>query len=243
MGISIYPLDFGFNQCYIIQSNTAAIMIDSGLPNKAKEFKKALEEIKMTPNNIKLIILTHGHIDHIGSAKDIKDITGAKIAMHKADIEHIDESKWRKKLPKGIGIWGKTFSGLMHTWAHFVKLKPFEVDLIVDDEGMPLTDFGIPGKIVHTPGHTAGSISVILGSGEAFVGCMAQNRASIYMMPLRLSPGLPVLADDIEKVKESWKTILTPEIKTIYPGHGKPFPAEKIRKILHAQIDDHNSSN
>jgi glyoxylase-like metal-dependent hydrolase (beta-lactamase superfamily II) len=194
----------------------------------------------MSPNNIRLIILTHGHIDHIGSAKDIRDITGAKIAMHKSDIEHVDESKWREKLPKGIGIWGKIVSGLMHMFAPFVKLKPFEVDLVVDDEGMLLTDFGIPGRIVHTPGHTAGSISVILDSGEAFIGCMAQNKASFYVIPLRLSPGLPVLADDIEKIKESWKLVLNPETKTIYPGHGKPFPAEKIRKILRAQIADYN---
>jgi glyoxylase-like metal-dependent hydrolase (beta-lactamase superfamily II) len=92
---------------------------------------------------------------------------------------------------------------------------------------MPLTGFGIPGKVVYTPGHTAGSISVILDSGDAFIGCLAQNK-----LPLRLSPGLPVLADNIEKVKESWRSILDLGVKTVYPGHGKPFSADIIRKAL-----------
>jgi hydroxyacylglutathione hydrolase len=202
-------------------------MVDGGPPNKAEDFRKAIEKIQIKPQDIKLIVLTHGHFDHIGSAKEIKEITGAKIVMHRLDIDYVEKSKWTHMLPKGVGIWGSINSALTHVTIPFINFPPFEVDIIIGDEGMPLTDFGIPGKVIYTPGHTAGSISVILDSGDAFIGCLAQNK-----LPLRWSPGLPVLADDIEKVKESWRSILDLGIKTVYPGHGKPFSVDIIRKAL-----------
>jgi glyoxylase-like metal-dependent hydrolase (beta-lactamase superfamily II) len=92
---------------------------------------------------------------------------------------------------------------------------------------MSLDDFGIPGKILYTPGHTYGSVSVVLESGEAFVGCLAQNRA-----PFVFRPKLPIYAKDLELLKESWIKVLNHGAKIIYPGHGKPFPIEKITKYL-----------
>ncbi len=50
--------------------------------------------------------------------------------------------------------------------------------------------------------------------------------------PLRLSPGLPIFAEDFHQVKKSWKLLLDQGIKTIYPAHGKPFSADVIRKVL-----------
>jgi len=52
------------------------------------------------------------------------------------------------------------------------------------------------------------------------------------MFPLRLSPGLPILAEDMPKVRESWKLLMDMGAKTIYPAHGKPFSVDIIRKAL-----------
>jgi hydroxyacylglutathione hydrolase len=68
---------------------------------------------------------------------------------------------------------------------------------------------------------------VLLDSGEAFVGDLAMNK-----LPLRRNPGLPILAEDIEKVKESWRKLLELGATTVYPGHGKPFSVEVIKRAL-----------
>lgn len=78
-----------------------------------------------------------------------------------------------------------------------------------------------------TPGHTPGSISVLLDTGDAFAGCMTHNNP-----PFRLKPGLPIFAEDLPRLKESWKRLLEEGVKTIYPGHGNPFAAEEMRKAL-----------
>jgi len=86
-----------------------------------------------------------------------------------------------------------------------------------------ITEYGIPGKILYTPGHSMGSVSVLLETGDAFVGDLAMSE-----FPLRLSPGLPILAEDMQQVKESWKRLMEAGAKTIYPAHGKSFPVEII---------------
>ena len=70
-------------------------------------------------------------------------------------------------------------------------------------------------------------MSILFDSGEVFVGDLAMNR-----LPLRLTPGLPIFAVDVEKVKESWRRLLDRGARYVYPAHGKPFPAEVMRKTL-----------
>jgi len=78
-----------------------------------------------------------------------------------------------------------------------------------------------------TPGHSAGSVTVLLDTGEAFVGDMAMNG-----LPLRLGPGLPAFAVDLPGLKESWKSLLDRGVKTIYQSHGKPVSVEDMRKAI-----------
>ena len=88
-------------------------------------------------------------------------------------------------------------------------------------------EYGIPGKVIYTPGHSWGSVSVLMDSGEAFVGDLAMN-----MLPMRLNPGLPVFGDDFQIIKKSWRKLLDMGAKTVYPAHGKSFPVEILYKDL-----------
>ena len=225
MSAEIYKLKFGINHCYIIKGKDA-IMVDGGPPNSGKSFLKKLKSLSIRPDEIKLIVLTHGDPDHAGSAKEIKEITGAQIAIHEYDRKNLEEAinNW----PPGVTTWGKithfVFYPIFMKWVSF---SPVKADIILQHEEFPLEQYGINGRIIYTPGHTAGSVSVLLDSGEAFVGCMAHNG-----FPFKISPGLPIYADDIEKVKESWYILLEHGAKMIYPGHGKAFSVKKIKKLL-----------
>jgi hydroxyacylglutathione hydrolase len=108
-----------------------------------------------------------------------------------------------------------------------VHIPATNVDVVLGDEALSLLEYGIPGKVIYTPGHTMGSVSVLLETGDALVGDLAMNG-----FPLRLSPGLPSAAEDMQRVKESWKLLLDEGAETVYPGHGKPFSAEIIRRAL-----------
>jgi len=224
MGTNIYPMTLGFDHCYILQDK-GTIMIDGGAPKKVKEFSKAMGKISKKSEDIQLMIMTHGHWDHIGSAKEIKELTGAKIAMHELERDWLEKSL--KPLPPGVTLWGHIFRSIMVMCMPLVHIPATDVDVVLGDEGLSLAEYGIPGKVICTPGHSSGSVSVVLETGDVFVGDLAMNK-----FPLRLRPGLPIFAEDLSKLKESWQLILDQGAKTVYPAHGEPFSADIIRKAL-----------
>ncbi len=224
MKVKIHPVTLGVDHCYIIQGE-GIIMIDGGVPKKVKSFMKAIERLTIRPEDITLIVLTHGHWDHIGSVRDIKDLTGAKVALHREEKEILERSL--KPLPPGVTCWGKIFVNIMAIFMPLIHIPAAEVDIVLGDEEFSLAEYGIPGKIVYTPGHSMGSVSVLLETGDAFVGDLAMSE-----FPLRLRPGLPILAEDMKKVGESWKMLVDLGAETIYPAHGKPFSVGLIRRAL-----------
>ncbi len=224
MSMNIHPIALGFDLCYVIQSE-GVIMIDGGTPNKANDFMKGIERVSIKPEEIRLIVLTHGHWDHIGSARDIKEITGAEIAMHQQEKDWLEKSL--KPLPPGATAWGRILIGIMAVFMPLVHVPAANVDIVLGDEGLSLAEYGVPGRVIHTPGHSSGSVSVLLETGDVFVGDLAMN-----IPPFCFSPGLPIFAEDMQRVKRSWKLLLDEGAETVYPAHGKPFPADTIRKAL-----------
>jgi hydroxyacylglutathione hydrolase len=222
MKTEIISFSLGLTSCYLIIGKQI-VLIDCGMPKKLQLFKQVLSKHKIDPAQIKLIVLTHSHFDHCGSASEIRDLTGAKIAIHESERDCVEHDK--VLIPKGVNFNGKITQPIIFSFKiPFPKFKP---DILLNNKPYPLTEFGIDGQIIHTPGHTIGSLSVILDSGEAFVGCMAHNG-----FPFRLKPGLPIYAQDINAIKENWKTLIDKGVTFVYPGHGKAFPIEVIKKQL-----------
>ena len=224
MSLSIHPIKLGVARCYVIRAE-GTILIDGGAPKQARNFMKGIETLFIKPKDIQLIVITHGHWDHIGSAKEIKGITGAKIALHRNEKDWLEKSL--KPLPPAVTLWGHIFAKIMAIFVPLIHVPAAGVDVVLGDEELSLADYGIPGRIIPTPGHSIGSVSVLLETGDAFVGDLAMNG-----FPLRIGPGLPIFAEDLQKVKKSWQLLLDKGAKTVYPAHGKPFSADAIRRTL-----------
>jgi hydroxyacylglutathione hydrolase len=224
MKTEIFPVQLGLNSCYLIRGKDV-VMIDGGMPNKLNLFKREISKLKIDPSEIKLIVLTHSHFDHSGSAREIREFTGARIAVHESEKIYLENGGMI--IPKGVNTYGKITRPILFSIFKEIPFPKFKPDILISEEPYPLSLYGIDGSIIHTPGHTFGSVSVILDSGEAFVGCMAHNG-----FPFRFSPGLPIYAQDIEAVKTCWRMLFDRGVKMIYPGHGKPFQAEIMKKLL-----------
>jgi glyoxylase-like metal-dependent hydrolase (beta-lactamase superfamily II) len=225
LAAKIWTIPLGIDQCYVIQDE-GTILIDGGELKKGRVFKNALEKLSIDPKEIQLIVLTHGHFDHVGSVRDIKRITGAKIAIHQLDKFYLEMGL--VVIPPGVTLWGKISRFLfLKPFVSFFRFPGVKADVILGNEDLSLADYGIQGEVIYTPGHTPGSVSVLLKTGEAFVGDLAMNK-----FPMRITPGLPIFAEDKSKVKKSLELLLQKGARIIYPAHGKPFNVEIIRKIL-----------
>jgi hydroxyacylglutathione hydrolase len=144
----IFTLKFGINRCYIIKGKQA-IMVDGGPPNQIHHFLKQLSVIGMKPEEIKLIVLTHGDFDHIGSAKAIKEATGAKVAIHENDRKLLEEGRFN--WPPGVTPWGISARFLVKPFFKHKKIPPLKPDIVLTEKDFPLDDYGINGKIIYTP--------------------------------------------------------------------------------------------
>lgn len=223
--MDIQIIKVGIDNCYIIKDENT-ILIDGGMPGEFNKITKGLKDISINPNEIKAMVLTHCHWDHIGCAKDIKELTGAKVIVQKYEKNILENGEL--VMPPGVTIWGKIFGAFVDNWSRKFSIKPCEVDIVVEEEDFSLKDFGIKGNIVFMPGHSPGSVAVVLDSGDAFVGDMAMNG-----FPLTIGPNLPIFAEDISALKTSWMKLVDKGVTKIYPAHGKPFPIEKLlRKIV-----------
>lgn len=224
MGFSFHCIPLGIDNCFLLRGEKT-VFIDGGAPGSRGSFVRGMQRLAIEPKQISLILLTHGHWDHIGALSDLRALTGAPVAVHRDDRSWVESGE--PPFPGGVNVYGRAMSWAAQRLIH-PHLPPVPVERVIGDEGFSLTEYGIPGKVVHTPGHSMGSVSILLESGEAFVGDMAMN--DWY---LRLTPGLPVLADDIGLVVASWKKLFAEKIHTVYPAHGRPFPVQ----VMHREVE------
>jgi len=199
------------------------IVIDTGYPGSAPAIIGRLKENGIDPGSISLILITHGHADHFGIPADLKNHPGPPVAVHKLDAEPL--TKGEDPPLKPTGSIGRLFLSLMSKRGP-AKAPAVKPDIAIEND-MDLSKFGVEGRVIHTPGHTAGSVAVLLPGGETIVG------DTIMRGLLRFwQPNYPLFADNMFQLKESIKLILRQKPSKIYSGHGGPFsPRAVLRRF------------
>jgi hydroxyacylglutathione hydrolase len=197
------------------------VLVDTGTPGNARRILGRLERHGIRPHDVSLILLTHGHLDHFGSALELRDLTGAPIAIHADDAGALRSGHNPPLTP---------INATARCMAPFFQrhVTPFEPDLLVDD-GQQLGAFGAAGRVISTPGHTPGSVSVWLPTGELIAGDLLMGG---YLGGYVLSavPGYPYFLDDLQQTRQSIRKISELAITKVYVGHGGPLRPDAIRK-------------
>jgi len=102
--MDIHTLNVGISNSYLIRDQ-GTILIDAGVPGRIKKFEYTLKNLGIAPEEIAAIAITHCHWDHVGSLKELRNITGAKVIAHKNDADHLE--KGELIVPPGVTWWGK----------------------------------------------------------------------------------------------------------------------------------------
>lgn len=213
----IIPISLGMVSVYVIRGSEGTILIDTGTPGSETAITDKMLAHGIDPKEIKLIVLTHAHEDHFGSAKALKEKTGARVAIHSLDADNLRAGRNGELRP--TNTLGKIFSSIGRRESEGeVGMEP---DILLDEE-YDLTEYGISGKVISTPGHTPGSVSVLLDSKEAIVGDLVM---AFYP---KTKPKYPMFAQDISEVKRSLRKVMGYSPDILYPAHGGPFTGETM---------------
>ena len=141
--MDIQIIKVGITNCYIIQ-HESTILIDGGMPGEFNKFLKGLKESGIDPKEIKAIVITHCHWDHIGCAKKIKDMTGAKVVVQKYEKDFL--VKGELTIPPSVTRWGEILAVFLKSWSKKFSIEPSEFDIVIGEEDYSLKEFGIKGK-------------------------------------------------------------------------------------------------
>lgn len=209
----------GANSYLYISVKNEISIIDSGIPGNANKILSQISELDISLEKIKYIILTHSDIDHTGSVLDLKNTTGALVAIHEKEVPYLLGEK-KKKLKGMIGRMMGLIFGIL--------LKLMKTQNVVPD--MTLKEGDIIGglKVISCPGHTEGSISLydaetVLFSGDAIITDKHSNIKGFNNI---------ATSDTLEAAKTINK-IKNLKFEVLLPGHGSPVlknASDKLRE-------------
>lgn len=177
------------------------LLIDTGADSSAKDILDYIERIKRRPSDISMIIITHTHPDHVSGLALLKDKTEAKVASHRAEADFI--------------ACRKTYLGPPGPQRH----KPVNIDILLDD-GQKFEEL----LVLHTPGHTPGSLSLLDERRKLLIAGDACQTEEGTIAPMQDAFNI-----DPSMHRESIKRLARLDFEALIVGHGNAFPAGQSR--------------
>jgi glyoxylase-like metal-dependent hydrolase (beta-lactamase superfamily II) len=198
-------LGYGVN-CYLLKIDEGFILIDTAVSSRCTGVEKNLENAGCRPGNLKLILLTHGHGDHTANCVYLRNKFGSPIAMHQGDLEIVERKHVMSALERAITRFMGWIAGVG-------EVEAFTPDIFLED-GQSLAAYGLDAKVIHIPGHSNGSIGILMADGDLFCGDVFVNVKK---------PAQHTIVTNAAALKASIEKLKSADIRQVYPGHGRPF--------------------
>jgi glyoxylase-like metal-dependent hydrolase (beta-lactamase superfamily II) len=207
----IHCVNTGASNAYLVVDEAGLAIIDTGLPGSSKKLLELVHALGRRPEEITRIILTHQHPDHIGGAADLVAASGAEVWAHPLDTPAI-EGTGKRDAPKGpLGVVLNMFI--------IPRLRSVKVTRpLSDGETVPVLASEGGLRVVATPGHTLGHISLYLAARKLLFAGDALRHSGEKIVP---SPAM--FNRDQAQALRSFADLTRIEIEASLPGHGAPI--------------------
>ena len=207
----VYRLEDRFVNLYVIDLGNVAL-VDTGTRKAEPLIRQGLRELGKDVDDIAVLLLTHHHADHVGTAGVWKREARAPADLHRLDAPVAAKRERRR----AYGTRGamKLVAPFMGVIGRFLRAEPIEADRILDG-GEVLDVLGWPVEVVHAPGHTLGSCAFHARSaGILFAGDAVNGRQG--------RPEPPNFVEDAAAAQDSYRRLLGLGAGVLLPGHGSP---------------------
>ncbi|MEU1090320.1 MBL fold metallo-hydrolase [Streptomyces sp. NPDC005892] len=211
----VWQLAFPVGHVHFVRTPHGWALIDTGVPGSAPVILDALERLGGRPRDLRQIVLTHSHLDHMGSAADLVEVTGARVLAGAPDAPFV---RGTAPEPRPVhtaserALHERVVAGFSEADVRPARHLPVDGEL---HEGDSVSDWGEPVHVLHVPGHTPGSIALHLpSSGVLFPGdivATAEGRA--ILGPFNV---------DREQAIASFRRLASLEVEVVCVPHGEP---------------------
>jgi len=208
-GVHIIPM--GMANAFLIEGDNGLTLIDAGYPNKEAAVLTAIRALGRSPDQLKHLIFTHGHPDHIGSGAAIVRETGARTYMHPLDIPIAESGGPFRPMTPTPGLLGRVLCNLFYHPNE--RLDPVAIDQALNPgEILPIAG-GF--EVIHVPGHCAGQVALLWRPGRMlFAADVCTNIMGL---------GDPVGFENLEEGRVSQRKLASLSFDAAGFGHGKPI--------------------
>src|SRR5215472_16140015 len=216
-GVHVVPM--GMSNAFLIESDQGLTLIDAGFVGREAAVFGAIRRLGRSPDELKHLIFTHGHPDHIGSAAAIVRGTGARTYMHPLDIPLAESGGPFRPMTPAPGLIGLLCKLFYHPDE---RLEPVAIDQpLTAEEILPIAG-GF--EVIHTPGHCAGQVTLLWRPGRMlFAGDVGTNLMGL---------GDPVGFENLEEGRESQRKLASLSFDAAGFGHGKPISRAALPRFL-----------
>jgi glyoxylase-like metal-dependent hydrolase (beta-lactamase superfamily II) len=208
-GVHVVPM--GMANAFLIEGQDGLTLIDAGFPDKEAAVLQSIRGLGRSPDQLKHLIFTHGHPDHIGSAAAIVRETSAKTYMHPLDIPLAESGGPFRPMRPAPGLLGQVLCRLF--FDPDKRMEPVAInERLSDGEILPIAG-GI--EVIHTPGHCAGHVALLWRPGRMlFAGDACTNLMGL---------GDPVGFESLDQGRASQRKLASLSFDAAGFGHGKPI--------------------
>jgi len=214
----------GRSNVFLLTNGGKNIMIDTSAKFMRRRLDEGVRQLNVTV--IDYLILTHTHFDHAANAFWIKEKYNAKVIVHKSEASYLTNGE--NIIPQGTNVITRTLVNLLgKMFFSRAKYQPCNFDILVDSV-FSLKDAGFNASIIHTPGHTLGSVSVLVDDEVAIVGdaIFGISRWSVF----------PPYANDVKQMINSWGILLETKCSVFLPAHGSAKSRQLVLKDYNKRI-------
>ncbi len=207
----VYRLEDRFVNLYVLDLGKI-VLVDTGTRKAEDLVRRGLRELGKEVEDIAVLLLTHHHVDHVGTAGVWKREARAQVDLHRIDAP-VAARKERRRM-HGARPSMKVAAAFMGLFTPLMRGAPLETDRLLDG-GEVLDILGWPVEVIHAPGHTLGSCAFYARqAGILFAGDAVNGR--------RGTAEPPIVMEDVAASVDSFRKLTSLGAPLLLPGHGSP---------------------
>jgi glyoxylase-like metal-dependent hydrolase (beta-lactamase superfamily II) len=217
---SLHRLGEEMVSCYLLEEAGEVTLVDAGVPAYYGDLTAELAAMGRTIEDVRAVVLTHGHTDHVGFAERLRDKHGVPVSVHELDAAL---ARGEMANPSG-GMGERRLGSLLRFLLWSMRRGALRATPLLEVAAFSSgSTLDVPGalRVIHTPGHTAGNTALHAPALDAlFVG---DTLATLAVTSGRQGPQVAPFSADPEQALASLARIEAVEAAWLLPGHGAPW--------------------